>query len=414
MRPLRILLVNSARRWIGEAAHTLALSEGLGKKGHQVVVGVRRGSELEGEALSRGLDLLPLTLNSRFNPLDDWRDLRDFRRILAERRIDLVHCNRGKDHWLAAAANLFGRSPTPLVRGRHVVTPARQHVFNRWLYRRATHGLLSVSHAARASLGGLPQLLEPCESASPNSPDAPPGVETGSQPGGRTSAVDRVIYAAVDSERFSPERRNPETRRSLGADDRTVLIGLVGRIQRVKGQRYFLAAAAKAARKRPETRFVLAGRGNPKQVRNLLEFADSEGLGRDRFKILGVAPNLPEIMAAFDIGVVASIGSEGSSRVALEYMASGVAIVATRVGGVPELVDEKGQGLLVDPRDSDAMAERLVLLAENSGLRGELARRGRRDALERYHPDRWISEIEEFYHAVLREKGVIPDCNESF
>jgi rhodanese-related sulfurtransferase len=126
MRSLRILLLNSARRWIGEAAHTFTLARALESRGHWVLLGVRRGFELEKRAAAEGLRYRAFTLNSRFIPWDDLRDTRAIRQILRDEKIDLIQVNRGKDHWLAAAAQLFAaRPPVPLIRARHVVTPPK-------------------------------------------------------------------------------------------------------------------------------------------------------------------------------------------------------------------------------------------------------------------------------------------------
>ena len=390
MGPLRILLLNSARRWIGEAAHTFALAEGLLARGHAVRVGLRRGFELEGRARRAGLDVLPLGMNSRFRPVEDLRDRRTLRALVDAGEVDLVHANRGKDHWLAAAAAVPGPRRVPLVRARHVVTPVHQHLANRWLYGRATDGVLSVSRAAHASLGPLAALA-----ARGGDREAERAALEGSAP------TCRIVYSAVDGARLTPARRTSQTREALGAGEDTILVGLIGRIQRVKGQRDFLTAAARVAREHPATRFLIAGRGSEGQAAGLLEYAKSEGLNPDRLLVLGVMENLPAVLAALDVGVVASIGSEGSSRVTLEYMASGVAAVATRVGGIPELLDDGVQGFLVDPRDPDRLARRIGQLASDAGLRAQMGAAGRRAAEGRFRPDRWLDEIEAFYEAVL-------------
>ncbi len=379
MRSLRILLLNSARRWIGEAAHTFTLARALESRGHWVLLGVRRGFELEKRAAAEGLRYRAFTLNSRFIPWDDLRDTRAIRQILRDEKIDLIQVNRGKDHWLAAAAQLFAaRPPVPLIRARHVVTPAKDHWVNRWLYSRATDAVLSVSQAARSSLGPLAAL------AAHGDPRR-----------------DRVLYSAVDADLFSPNRRSEATRNQLGAAPGDVVIGLVGRIQRIKGQRPFLEAAARVARLHPHTRFVLAGRGTPEQTQALREYAENAGLPRENLILLGVVDNLPDIMAAFDIGVVASLGSEGHSRVTLEYMASALPVVATRVGGIPELLTDGNEGFLIEHGNPEMLAQRLETLVADAELRRHMGETGRQTTTTRFHPTRWIGEVEDFYDTVL-------------
>ncbi|MBN1868910.1 glycosyltransferase family 4 protein [Candidatus Sumerlaeota bacterium] len=376
LRPLHLLILNSARKWIGEAAHTLALAEGLTRRGHRVLLGLRRGYELEGRARESGLPVLPLALSSRFNIFSDASDWRAIRRAIREESIDLVHCHRGKDHWLAALALAAGgMPPVPLVRTRHVVTPAHRHAFNRWLYSHATRGVVAVSDAAMRSLGTLVDPIAPeCR---------------------------RIVYSAVDTSRFAPPCRSDAVRRELGADPDDILIGLIGRIQRVKGQRDFIRAAARVVDRVPRAKFLVAGRGTTGHVERLRRFAQDRGLGPDRFAFRGWIPDLPPVIASLDVGVIASVGSEGSSRVALEYLASGVAVVATRVGGIPELLNDGTDAILVPPRDPEALGEGILRLADDESLRRTLAQEGRNRTLDRFGIERWIDEVSALYRSVL-------------
>jgi len=373
-------MLNSARKWIGEAAHALSLAKGLEERGHVVLFGARAGHELERRARDEGMRVASFAMKGRFNGVDDLRDFLKLRHAIRERGIELIHCHRGKDHWLAALARLCAGPRRPvLVRTRHVVTPVRGHAFNRWLYRRATQGVIAVSAAVRASLEAALQT------------DA---AATGA----------RVILPGVDTERFSPGLRRPEVRRRLGAGPETALVGLIGRIQRVKGQRQFLEAAAAVARSCREAHFVLAGKGTPSQVEALRRYADRVGLPRERLTILGVLADLPDVLAALDVGVVASIGSEGSSRIALEYLASGLPVVATRVGGIPDLLDNERTGFLVESHNPTAMAESITRLVTDPGKRCAVGEAGRRSAVQTFSRARWLSETEAFYEEVLRRE----------
>ena len=309
-RPLGVAILNSARKWIGEAAHSLALAQALAEDGHRVILVVRRGFELEQRAREAGLRVEALHMGSRFHPLRDLRDCLAIRRLAREERLDILHANRGKDHWLAAFARIYMKRRPAIVRTRHVVTGAHGHLFNRWLYRHGSDALTAVSRAAMDSLGSLAEGVDP--------------------------ARRRVILSAVDAQRFSPERRCDALRREMGVGEGELLVGLVGRYQRVKGQRYFLAAAARLLDMGLPCRFCLAGRATDRQLRNLEALALEAGVPRDRFTVLGWVDDLPALIALFDIGAIASVGSEGSSRVALEMLASALPIVATRVGGIPK------------------------------------------------------------------------------
>ncbi|MBN1476335.1 glycosyltransferase family 4 protein [Candidatus Sumerlaeota bacterium] len=373
-------LLNSARRWIGEAAHVLMLAEGLRGRGVEVTLFARRGHELERRAREAGLDVEALEFASRFSWLTERRDIRRLREIIRERRIQVLHAHRGKDHWIAALARR-GVKPRPaLLRTRHVVTPMRNHVFNRWLMRRATDSILAVSDAARQSMAAV---LKPEQL-------------------GRVC----VIPSAVDLTAFHPNRRSETVRCDLlGLGELEVAVGLVARMQRVKGQRVLLEAAAKLVGSGHRARFVLAGaERSPGRIDALERLAEDLGVG-ERVVFLREIEDIAALIASLDIGVVASLGSEGSSRVAHECMASGVPLVATRVGVLPELIRDGENGLLCEPGDADALADRIGRLIDDSDLRARLAKEGRAHVEAHHSPEGWLDAIQAVYAEAVSRVG---------
>ncbi|NUP88884.1 MAG: glycosyltransferase family 4 protein [Candidatus Sumerlaeia bacterium] len=377
----RVALLNSARRWIGEAAHVLDLAQGLASRGIAVTVVPRRGHDLERRAREAGLDVVPLTFSSRFAPLADWADVRALRRLCRERRLQVVHAHRGKDHWVAAVA-LRGLRPRPaLVRTRHVVTPVRDHVFNRWLLRRATDRIIAVSDATRRSLATV-------------------------LPSERLRDVP-VILSAVDLSRFDPSRRSEEIRAErFGIPPGGVAVGLIGRYQRVKGQRVLLGAAADLLGRGLPLQFVFAGaERTPGRVEALRAEARARGIA-SRTVLFSEVEEIAPFIASLDILVVASLGSEGSSRVAYEAMASGVPVVATRVGILPEVITSGENGLLVEPGDPRALAEAVARLATDAPLRARMAELGRRHVETHHAPGRWLDEVQRVHCEAAETRGL--------
>ncbi len=380
-QPLKILIANSGRKWIGEVGHCALLADALTRRGHRVWIACRRDSELERHLQEAKRDFLPLGFSSRFSPSGDLRDILKMADFIRREKVDLVHAHRGKDHWVAAFA--AKRASAPLVRTRHVVTSVKQHFRNRWLFGKATSGVISVSKAAEASLGRLIELIP----------------------------KRRVILSAIDLGRFDPSLRNEVWRREKAGKNfpgEPFWIGLIGRIQRVKGQKEFLAAAKIVAERRPDARFFIAGRGTERKHAGLRKHADALGLG-NRVVIEDFLPNLPEVMASLDLGVVASLGSEGFSRVTAELMASGTPLVATCVGAIPEILaprdgDARPLGKIIPPGDPQAMASAILELMEDESERGRLATAGLRAARENHDPDRWAEKIEEFYREILADR----------
>jgi len=321
-KSLNILIVNSARHWIGEAARCIYLTQLLNDAGHNALLLARKDKPLHQQALKAGLPVKTLNMTGRFTGVLDACDVCSLLSLIRKRKIDVVHTHRGKDHWLCASAlRLIPRSRRPvLIRTRHVVTTVKEHLFNKWLFCSATDSIIAVSEAAKKSFGTL---LENSKNASPE-----------------------VIYAGIDNEMFSPSKRSLELRSSLGVGEGEFLIGLIGRYQRIKGQEVFLESAAKVIKERPNIKFLMCGREAHFPPQRYKEIAASLGI-ESNVIALSYQENIETLIASLDVGVVASLGSEGSSRIAFEYMASGVPVIATKVGCLPEIIEDKENGLLI-------------------------------------------------------------------
>ena len=169
----------------------------------------------------------------------------------------------------------------------------------------------------------------------------------------------------------------------------------------VKNHEGFLRAAARVASKLPNVEFVLVGDGH---LRPALEgLAQRLGLaGRTRF--LGERLDIPAVMAALDVMVLFS-HSESLPNVVMEAMAAGVPVVASRVGGVPELVRHEETGLLVAPGDEDELAAAVARLLTQPSIRTRYGRRAREVAKANFSLERIARQYEQLYLQVLAEKG---------
>lgn len=374
-RPLTVLLANTAARWIGEAAGTDLLARVLHERGHRVVMVVPEGGSIH-PALTAPCRIVRVP----------WRlsggasgslpaQYRAAARLLREVQPDIVHVGRGQEHWCLGLLRPWMPAGSRLVRTRHVVLPMRQVWSNRWLFRARTDAVTAVSQATFAGLGQLGAHL----------------------PEERR----RVVLGAVDMQRFAPARRDEALRARLGATaERPLLVGCLGRWQNIKGPDVFLEAMGRVIAACPQVHAVMAGRKiNPEhpRLRAWHEKWQLEG----RITYLGMVEDVPALVASLDVGVIASRGSEGFSRIAVEYMASGVPVVATRVGALPEIVRNAETGRLVPSEDPGAMAEAIVALVRDATSRRTLAERALREAHERFAPERLGREMEAVYRAAL-------------
>jgi glycosyltransferase involved in cell wall biosynthesis len=188
----------------------------------------------------------------------------------------------------------------------------------------------------------------------------------------------------VDPEAFHPEGPSVDLRRELGFPEEAFLVGILGRLGPVKGHSYFMDAAERVLKSGVSAGFVVLAKEDSPGVTSLRDRLAADPLLRTGVRLTGYREDLPQVLRAFDLGVVASVGSEANCRVGLEWMASGVPLLATRVGVLPDLVEDGGTGFLVSAADASALAEKIVYLASRQEVARRFGAAARDRVLERF------------------------------
>ncbi|HEY7200598.1 MAG TPA: glycosyltransferase family 4 protein [Candidatus Dormibacteraeota bacterium] len=186
-------------------------------------------------------------------------------------------------------------------------------------------------------------------------------------------------------------------RRELGVPDGAPLVGIVGRLAPIKNHDLFLRAALRVLDRLPDARFLVVGDGG--RAPELRDLAARLGLA-DRVTFGGWRSDLADVYAAMDVVVCTSI-NEGLPAALVEAGAAGRPVVSTRVGGVPDLVEDGVNGLLVPSGETEALADAIVTVLTDASLAARLGREGRRIALGRYGAERLVEETERLYHRLL-------------
>ncbi|MBP9021472.1 MAG: glycosyltransferase family 4 protein [Syntrophobacterales bacterium] len=202
-----------------------------------------------------------------------------------------------------------------------------------------------------------------------------------------------VVHSGVGLDNFRRVRRDPaQAKEDLGIPSRAAVIGTVGRLTPIKGHRFLIEAARGVLAEHPDTVFILVGDGESAEA--LRSLATRLGVsGNIRF--LGWRPDVAEIISAVDIFVFPSL-NEGMGRAVVEAMALGKPVVASRVGGIVDIVRDGENGLLVPPADSDELAAAIKSLLSDPAERERLGQEGKRQALL-YDAERMVRRIEVLY-----------------
>jgi sugar transferase (PEP-CTERM/EpsH1 system associated) len=205
-----------------------------------------------------------------------------------------------------------------------------------------------------------------------------------------------TIHNGVDLSRFAQGDRR-DARERLELPPEAPVLGTVGRLDPVKDHAGLLRAFASLAVLHPDAMLLIAGDGPCRE-----ELAGlTRSLGLDgRVRLLGECRDVPGVLAALDCFVLPSI-AEGMSNTILEAMAAGLPVVATRVGGNPELVEDQVTGRLVVSRDPGALAEAMAVYLDDSHLRGLHGKAARQRVTERFALDRMCESYTSLYRRLL-------------
>jgi glycosyltransferase involved in cell wall biosynthesis len=182
-------------------------------------------------------------------------------------------------------------------------------------------------------------------------------------------------------------------RRELGIEANAPLIGAVGALRKEKALEVLVRATGILLEDFPELRVIVAGSG-PERA-GLERLIDTLGLN-DVIMLVGHRGDVPDVLAALDVAVLCS-DREGSPLALKEYMAAGKPVVATRVGGVPELIDDGTHGLLVEPRDPHALAGAVARLLRDPELGARMGSQARRRQVAEFGIDAMVRRFEELY-----------------
>ena len=220
----------------------------------------------------------------------------------------------------------------------------------------------------------------------------------------------RTIPGGVDIAAIDAGIRGADLERikaSMGIPQGHHVVGNVAHIRPEKGQEYLLEAAAKVVQRRPDTTFVIVGREKAAGALKKLEVRAAELGIQDRIIFAGFQENVIALVKTFDVFVLSSL-YEGLPIALLEAMTAGVAPVVTAVGGIPEVIKNGVNGLLVEPKDPDSLADGIGTLLSDPVSRKAMALEAAKTARERFSVQRMVEDIESVYLAAMASDASRP------
>jgi len=378
----------------GSAENTLLTCLGLAEKYELVLV---HGLSLEShmtdwekqsvdsrikEAMERGVNVIPVpSLVRRISPFRDLQALFYLWRLMIREKPDMVHTHTSK-------AGILGRWAAWLARVPIVVHTAHGHIFyghfgplaSRFFVLLERFMALITDRLIALTVGERNDYLKSSVSRTEKIVTIHSGVE-----------IDDYLSARVNVE---------EKRESLGISTRGLVVGTVGWLLPIKGPMHLLNAMESVWQDYPETTPVFVGKGDLEE--ELRAKALQMGVS-DRVKFLGWRDDIPELMQILDVFVLPSL-NEGMGRVLAEAMAAGKPVIASHVGGIPDLVKPGQNGFLVEPGDVTGLSRAITRLLSDKKIRDEMGRKGR-EMCQDFSVEKMIEKIDVLYASLFKERS---------
>ncbi len=314
-------------------------------------------------------------------PCGKWIDINAFKlvcEIIKNEGIDIVHCNEMKSRLYGLFMSLIFHIPVITTHHNWIRNKLSTTIFEYFdaVYIRFIDRIIPVSTSVKNDLRKV------------------------AVPEKRMS----VILNGINVREFVKNKQKAANLRNrLNIGDSEYVVGSVGRLSVEKGHRYFLKAAHKVLTKMQNVRFVIVGEGE--LTDELMEFARKLGI-EENIIFAGYQNDVTQFYSMMDICVLPSL-IEGTPMALMEAMATGVPMIASAVGGVPDIINNKENGILVEPRNHNAISNAILLLLQDRVTCDKISKNARMTILERYSSDRMTRQYENEYRKLLNRKECI-------
>ncbi|WP_145479893.1 glycosyltransferase family 4 protein [Stenotrophomonas rhizophila] len=377
-KPLKILHTEAAKGFGGQEIYIYRHMLAMRDRGHDVSLLCQPGARLGEMAREAGFTVHALKMGGLLRLL---RGIWWVSRLVRRHTYDVVNTTSRRDALIAAAGARLGGAPL-VVRSRHLMSPVNSLL----TYTGLPHRVLTVSSFVK-------QLLVHRGIADTHIGIVPP-----------IAVPPQWSQAGSDDAWQCLQDTRAEVRRELGFNDAQTVVGCVAVLREAKGHADLLRAIAPLCRQHPELQLVIVGDGKPVMER-LTALREELGIAA-QVHLLGYRLGACRLMTAFDVFALAT-HKEAAGTVFLEAAYVGVPIVATRVGGVPEMLVEGSNALLAPLGDPAALTDALRALVEDPERRRQMGRAGwdwMRSA-HRFTPTGHTEATEYYYHQWLKELG---------
>ena len=335
------------------------LMDALRNKNYNNVVSAQPNSVLVRKVINNNFRVCPVVMRGEL----DFKAIRSICRVITDERIDIVHAHTSHAHTIGAIAAKIKK--IPFVVTRRVDFGVTRNIFSNIKYNYLANKIIAISNAIKSILinAGVPQ-----------------------------EKID-VVYSGIDTEKFDNMSDTLYLSEEFNLSKYTPIIGTIAHLTDHKGHKYLLSAVPDVLKTFPDALFLIIGEGEleedlKKQVKKL----DITG----NVVFTGFRKDIGELLSIMDLFVLSS-HLEGLCTSLMDAMLMKLPVVATTAGGIPEVVVDKGTGILVPPKNSKDLADAIIQLLSNKEEAGEMGERGLKRVKTMFNVSRMVEGTEIVY-----------------
>ena len=310
----------------------------------------------------------------KISPLKDIKAFLEIYKLIKTKKYDIVHTHSSK-------AGILGRWAAKFAGVRIIVHTPHGHVFYGYFNAFVTYFFILIERATALITSKIIALTN---------------IGLDEHIAFKIAKRDKFIqiYSGIDIEACQSSLMGVEDIcRSLDVKDSNIVFGTISRLTHIKGNKNLVEAFALVVKVIPDARLLLIGEGEERmeieEIINELKISDS-------VKLLGFRKDICELLKVIDVFVMASL-NEGMGRVVLEAMASGKPVIATKTGGVPELVLNGKTGTLVEPANVDELAQAMIDLGNNRDKMQLFSSEGMKRVSDKFSIEKMVNDIDQLY-----------------
>lgn len=363
---MKILHTESSNGWGGQEMRILSESEGMRARGHEIIMAVTKGGRLVEKARSAGFTVYEIDFKKRKSALV----ILQLIRILSKHDIELVNTHSSLDAWLGGIAARAGRRKIKIVRTRHLSTPIRKGINSRLLYHHLADFVVTTSSRI------IPSIVNQAKLPSDHC---------------------RLVATGVDKNKLQISTQEiEEFKANLGINEDDCLVGTACIVRSWKGIQDLLRAAH-LLRDIKQLKWVIIGGGYVDRYKGLAKELALDGI----LHFTGHLDHPYPAIAALDIFLLLSTANEGISQACLQAAYLGKPLVATTIGGLPEICRNQETGILIPPHSPKDVAAAVLHLFDEPEKRSLFGTRAHQLVENKFTLQHTLDQMEQVYEKIF-------------